>query len=117
MTSPATRTPATFLLVWLTTGAGAVAGSILGAAIGKAGLFAGAVVGGVLAAALSVSLAVRLGWIGRREHQSARWGAVLGVLVAAPIAALNLGGPVIPVLATALTGVGALIGASVAAGR
>ena len=114
MASSATKAPATFMLVWLMTGAVAVAASILGAAIGKGGLFTGAMFGGVLGAALSVSLAVRLGWIGRREHQSARWGAVLGFLVAAPIAALNLSGPVIPVLATALTGVGALIGASVA---
>ena len=108
------RTPAVFIMVWLVTGGGAVAGSILGAALGKATLFVGAVLGGLLGSVLSVWIVKYLGWLTSREHRLATLGAVLGFLVAAPIAGLNLDGPVVPVLATALAGVGAVIGAKLA---
>jgi len=102
------------MLVWLVTGVGTVAMSILGAAFGQTGLFAGAIVGGIAGSVLAVWLGARLTWIAKREHPPASAGAVVGFLVAVPIAALNLDGPVIPVLATALTGVGALIGVQAA---
>jgi hypothetical protein len=94
--------------VWLLTGAGAVGGSAVGAGFGKSALFAGALAGGALIAAASAWMAWRLRWVASR---SAVPGACLGFVVAAPIAALNLHTPVIPVLATSLAGVGALIGA------
>jgi uncharacterized membrane protein YraQ (UPF0718 family) len=101
---------ATFVLVWLLTGLGAVVGSIVGNAAGKAGLFAGAVVGGVVFAYFSPLACSRLGWFARATKRAASVGAVLGFLVAAPIAATNLRTPVIPVLVCSLAGVGALIG-------
>ena len=100
----------TLVTVWLLTGLGAVAGSILGNALGKTGLFAGAVVGGALVAYVSPLLCSRLGWIATDARRAASRGAVLGFLVAAPIAATNLRTPVIPVLICSLAGAGALIG-------
>ena len=100
---------ATVVLVWLLTGFGAVAGSILGNAAAKAGLFAGAVVGGATLACLSPLLCARLGWIAGAARRGASFGALLGVLVAAPTAATNLRTPVVPVLVCTLAGVGAVI--------
>ena len=96
--------------IWMLTGLGAVAGSILGNAAGKSGLFAGAVVGGAALAYLAPQLCTKLGWIARGRTKQASLGAVLGFLLAAPIAATNLHTPVIPVLMCSLAGIGALIG-------
>jgi hypothetical protein len=101
---------ATLVLVWLLTGLGAVAGSILGNAAGKSGLFTGAVVGGGVLAYLSPRLCSRVGWIAAQSKRTASLGALIGFLVAAPIAATNLRTPVIPVLICSLAGAGALIG-------
>ena len=105
------KAPFALVLVWLLTGAGAVAGSILGNALGSVGLKIGAFLGGALAAAVGAWLAVRFGWLPREGQRNAVRGAVIGFVVAVPIAVLNLHGPVIPVLACALTGVGAVVGA------
>jgi hypothetical protein len=101
-----------FVAIWLVTGAGAVAGSIAGAAAGKSALFAGALVGGVLAAAASAWFTARLGWLGRSAQRNTVLGAIAGFAVAAPIAATNLHTPVIPVLATGLAGLGAVVGSA-----
>lgn len=103
---------ATLALVWLLTGLGAVAGSILGNALGKTGLFAGAVAGGAVLAYFSPLVCSRLGWIASGARRNASVGALIGFMVAAPIAATNLRTPVIPVLICSLAGVGALIGAA-----
>ena len=105
------KSPATLVLVWLLTGFGAVAGSILGNAAGKAGLFAGAVIGGAALAYLSPLVCSRLGWIAVTARRAASIGAVLGFLVAAPIAATNLRSPLVPVITCSFAGIGALIGA------
>lgn len=101
---------ATLVLVCLLTGFGAVAGSIPGSAAGKAGLFAGAVVGGAALAWLSPLVCSRLGLISGTARRRASIGALLGFLVAAPIAAANLRTPVVPVLVCSFAGIGALVG-------
>ena len=106
------KSGATVVLVWLLTGLGAVVGSILGNVEGKTGLFAGAAVGGAVVAYLSPRLCSRFGWIAANAKRAASLGAVLGFVVAAPIAATNLRTPVIPVLVCGFAGVGALIGVS-----
>lgn len=98
------------MVVWLLTGVGAVGGSILGNAAGKIVLFAGAIAGGLLAAAGAASLVSRRGWINPAGRRRAMLGAMAGFAIAVPIAALNLDGPVIPVLVTGLAGVGAVLG-------
>ena len=104
------RPIAAFILVWLVTGAGAVAGSIPGSAIGKTGLFAGAVLGGTTFAFLSARASAWLKWLPGAAARDAARGAVVGFLLAVPIAALSLRTPVIPVLSCALAGVGAIVG-------
>ena len=99
-----------FVAIWLVTGAGAVAGSIAGAAAGKSALFAGALAGGVVLAAASAWFTVRVGWLHRSAQRNAVLGAIAGFALAAPIAATNLHTPVIPVLATGLAGLGAIVG-------
>jgi hypothetical protein len=101
---------AVLVVVWMLTGLGAVVGSILGNAAGKTGLFAGAALGGAIVAYLAPVLCSRFGWIATGARRAASLGAVLGFLVAAPIAATNLRTPVIPVLICSLAGAGALIG-------
>ena len=105
------KAPFVLVFVWLVSGAGAVAGSILGNAFGSLGLKAGAFLGGALSAAFGTWLCVRLGWLPREGQRTAMQGAVIGFVIAVPVAVLNLHGPVIPILACGLTGVGALVGA------
>lgn len=100
------------LAVWLLSGAGAVGGSIVGNAAGKTGLFVGALIGGLLAAAGAASFSARVGWIDPAGRRNAMFGAMAGFALAASIAVFNLQGPVVPVLATALAGVGAVAGAA-----
>jgi hypothetical protein len=105
------------ILVWLVTGVGAVAGSIVGNAAGRTGLFVGATVGGLAASALAAALAGKAGWIPQPERRGALFGAMLGFLIAAPLAVANLHTPVTPVLLTSLAGAGALLGAGISRGR
>ena len=105
------------ILVWFCSGAGAVGGSILGNALGAAGLFVGALLGGLMIAVLSARLGARIGLIEVEAARFASVGAAIGFLAAAPIAATNLHTPVIPVLACALSGVGALVGVGRARAR
>jgi hypothetical protein len=83
----------------------------VGGAGGQTWLFAGAVLGGPVGALLGVWLCTRLGWLASAQRRPASAGAIVGFLIAAPIAATNLHTPVIPVLICSLAGVGALIGA------
>ena len=99
------------LLVWMLGGIGAVAGSILGNALGRTGLYAGAIVGGACAVSLGILLATRLAWLPRAVQRPATVGALLGLLIAAPIAVANLHTPITPIAVTSLAGVGALLGA------
>jgi hypothetical protein len=91
-------------------GIGAVGGSILGNALGRTGLFAGAIVGGACTVSLAVFLATRLGWFPRAVQGSATVGALIGLVIAAPIAVANLHTPITPIAVTSLAGVGALLG-------
>ena len=101
----------TLVLVWGAAGLGAVLASILGAAGGKTMLFACAAIGGPIGAAVGVLIATWFRWIPAERRTRATVGAIIGFLIAAPIAALNLQGPIIPVLTCSLAGFGALAGA------
>jgi hypothetical protein len=91
-------------------GIGGFAGSVIGAAFGKTGLFAGGFAGGVIIAPLSARVALWRRWIDPPQYWSTTAGAALGFVAAALVAINTLSSPVGPVLATTLTGIGALIG-------
>lgn len=100
----------TLLFTWFVTGGGTLVFSILGAWFGKAGLFTGAVVGGIGAVTMAVFVMVRFGWMAREVRTAAIIGGIIGFLIAAGIAVMNLDGPIIPVLSCALSGAGVLMG-------
>lgn len=97
-------------MTWALAGVGAVVGSILGSRSGQRWLLGGAVLGGVIGTVSAACLASRLRLIVPQQVRGAAIGGLLGFGVAAPLAALNLHTPVVPILSSALTGLGALLG-------
>ena len=104
----------TFVLVWLLAGGFAIIMSIIVGGLGRPFLYVGAIIGGAMGVAIGVWLSVLLRWLERDESRLATVGGIVGFLVAAPIAALNLHTPVTPILSCALAGAGALVGAGFA---
>jgi hypothetical protein len=99
-----------FMSATLLGGVGGLAGSVLGAALGNQTLFIGGFLGGILIAPLTARLALWRQWITPDRYWPTAIGAALGFVAAATIAVNTLSSPVGPVLSTALTGVGALLG-------
>jgi hypothetical protein len=85
-------------------------GSFLGHSIRSIGLFAGAIIGGTVGVAAAVWLAARLHLLERASYGATFVGGLIGFVVAAVIAVKNLRGPVIPMAAVGLIGLGALLG-------
>jgi len=102
------------LFAWGLAGLGAVTGSILGSAAGKVGLFTRAVFGGLAGVGGAVFGLTKFQWLPPEDRRSALVGGIIGFAVAAPIAVTNLHTPVIPVLISALAGLGLLVGVGVA---
>lgn len=99
-----------FVAMCVLGGIGGFVCSVLGASFGTRGLFVGGFLGGVLIAPLSGKIALWRGWILRHQYWPTVAGAAVGFLAAAFVAVNTLSSPVGPILSTALTGVGALIG-------
>lgn len=108
---------AILIVVWLVTGIGAVAGSVAGAAVGERSLFIGALLGGPLGAAAGVWLSNVFGWLAVQQRRAATLGAIVGFVIAAPVAVTNLQTPIVSVLICSLAGVGALVGAGRASAK
>jgi hypothetical protein len=85
-------------------------GSFMGHSIRSIGLFAGAIIGGTVGVAAAVWLAARLHLLERASYAATFVGGLIGFVVAAVIAVKNLRGPVIPMAAVGLIGLGALLG-------
>jgi hypothetical protein len=100
-----------FITASLIGGIGGVVGSILGNALGRTGLFAGGFIGGVVLAPLTSLVARRMGWIAPARFWHVATGAAIGFVAAATLAINTLSSPVGPVVATSLTGLGAIAGA------
>lgn len=101
---------ALFVLATVFGGIGGFAGSVLGGALGRNALFAGGFIGGVLLAPLTAWVAAKRRWIDTRQAVPVAIGAAVGFLAAATLAVNTLSSPVGPVVATTLTGLGALAG-------
>ena len=91
-------------------GLGGFLGSVIGAFLGQRGLFIGGFVGGVLIAPLTARIALWRCWIDRPRLWPTTFGAAVGFVAAALVAISTLSTPIGPMLSTALTGIGALVG-------
>ena len=109
------KNAALFITASILGGLGGFLGSVAGNAFGKAGLFAGGFIGGVLLAPLSALLARKRGWIDPSRVRHTAVGAALGFLAAATLAVNTLSSPIGPLIATTLTGLGAIAGARLGA--
>ena len=98
-----------FLTMCALGGLGGFLGSAVGAAFSQRALFIGGFLGGVLIAPLAARIAVWRRWIPPARWARVTLGAALGFLAAATVAANTLSSPIGPILATSLTGIGALI--------
>ena len=85
-------------------------GSFMGHSIRSIGIFAGAIIGGIVGVAVAVWVAARLRLLERASYAATFVGGFIGFVVAAVIAVKNLHGPVIPMAAVSLIGLGALLG-------
>ena len=99
-----------FLIVSALDGVFILLGSFMGHSIRSLGLFAGATIGGVVGVAVAVWLTARLRLLERASYAATFAGGLIGFVVAAVIAVKNLRGPVIPMAAVGLIGLGALLG-------
>jgi hypothetical protein len=106
-----------FIASCILAGIGGAVGSILGNGLGGKGLWIGGVIGGLLGATSAALVSRSVGWILPSQVKATAIGAALGFLIAALIAVNTLSSPIGPVLATALVGVGALIGARLSSSR
>ena len=113
MTAGTRKNAALFVAATLFGGLGGLVGSVLGN--GLDALFAGGYVGGVLMAPLTGVVAKGRGWISASRFWPVVAGAALGFLAAATLAVNTLSSPVGPLVATALTGLGAVAGARLGA--
>lgn len=104
-----------FVLASLLGGLGGALGSIAGNSVGRTGLWVGGVAGGLLGAAAAVAIARSRGWIAAQQYRGATAGAAVGFLAAAAIAVNTLSSPIGPILGSGMTGLGALLGARLAA--
>ncbi len=100
-----------FLTMCIVPGFGAALGSIVGNAFGKTGLFVGAVLGGLIGVTAGTRLASWRGWIPRPSAPRVYVFSAIGFLIAALIAGNNLWTPLIPVAATCIVGIAAVIAA------
>jgi len=85
-------------------------GSFMGHSIRSIGIFAGAIIGGIVGVAAAVGLAARLSLLQRASYGATFVGGLIGFVVAAVIAVKNLRGPLIPMAAVGLIGLGAVLG-------
>jgi hypothetical protein len=106
----------TMLITWLLSGAGAVAGSVIGSVVGPRWLLLGAVAGGVIGTVSAAYLASKFSLIRVDQLAATALGGLIGFWVAASVAVSNLHTPVVPVVCSCFTGVGAFLGALYSAG-
>jgi hypothetical protein len=104
---------ALFIVASVMGGLGGFLGSVLGNAFGREGLFAGGFIGGALLAPVTAWVARWRRWIEPSQFWPVAVGAGVGFLAAATLAVNTLSSPIGPLIATTLTGLGAVAGAKV----
>jgi hypothetical protein len=99
------------LVAWLLTDCGVVVGWLIGRPFGRQPLFLGGVVLGTLAILLAIRVLVRNRWFNPDRVRGGSIGGLCAFALAAPLAAMNLDSPLIPLLVMGLVGVGVVVGA------
>jgi len=105
------------VLAWLFTAVGAAAGWAIGKPFGRQALFLGGVVVGTLAILAAIRVLAGLGWLRNERRRGGSIGGLCAFALAAPLAAMNLDSPLVPVLVMLLVGVGVVAGAGPSAVR
>jgi len=100
-----------FLTMCIVPGFLAVLGSIAGNAFGKTGLFVGAVLGGLIGVTAGTRIAAWRDWIPRSSAPRVYVFSAVGFVIAALIAGNNLWTPLIPIAATCIVGIAAVVAA------
>jgi hypothetical protein len=101
---------ALFIVASVIGGLGGFLGSVLGNAFGREGLFVGGFIGGALLSPVTAWIARWRRWIEPSQFWPVAGGAGVGFLAAATLAVNTLSSPIGPLIATTLTGLGALAG-------
>ena len=99
------------VLAWILTDCGAALGWALGRPFGRQALFLGAIMLGTLAILLAIRLVSGFGWLNPDRRRGGSIGALCAFALAAPLAAMNLDTPVVPLLVMAFVGIGVILGA------
>lgn len=105
------RTLRIIVFAWLLTDCGAALGWALGRPFGRQALFLGGIMLGTLAILLAIRLLAGFGWLNPDRRRGGSIGALCGFALAAPLAAMNLDAPFVPLLVMAIVGVGVILGA------
>jgi hypothetical protein len=99
------------VLAWILTDCGAALGWALGRPFGRQALFLGAIMLGTLAILLAIRLVSGFGWLNPDRRRGGSIGALCAFALAAPLAAMNLDSPVVPLLVMGFVGIGVILGA------
>ena len=99
------------VLTWLLTDGGAVLGWAFGKQFGRQQLFLGGIALGTLAILLAIKLLVRLAWLDPERRRGGSIGGLCAFALAAPIAAMNMDTPLVPLVVMVLVGLGVIAGA------
>lgn len=105
------------VLAWLLTDCGAVLGWALGRPFGRRALFLGGIILGTLAILLAIRLLAGFGWLNPERRRGGSIGGLCGFALAAPLAAMNLDAPLVPLLVMVIVGIGVILGAGPSAVR
>lgn len=105
------RTLRVVILAWLLADCGVALGWAVGRPFGRQELFLGAIVLGTLAILLAIRLLASLGWLNPERRRGGSIGGLCGFALAAPLAAMNLDTPLVPLLVMGIVGIGVIVGA------
>ena len=88
----------------------ALLGALIASGFGRRATFLAATVVGTFAVLATMALLVRLGWLDEGHRRGAAIGALVGLGLGAPIAAMSLDRPLSVIGGALLVGLGCLIG-------
>lgn len=95
----------------------AFAGALLGLPFGSSTRFVAATIAGTFGVLAMVRLGARIGWVHDQRQRGVAIGALVGLGLGAPLAAMTLDRPLAIVVGTLLIGIGATVGGGTGAAQ